>query len=125
MNGLRMDSLTGKNAMLAAALVAIVALCGAAVHAQSVAVPDPKEWAALSPLQQDMRRADIRRQLAQASPQERAAFRRDLRERLQGMSPQERQALTEKTRETWQHMSPEQREKFKEERREKFRGLPA
>ena len=102
-----------------------VALAWAAQSsAQSVPVPDPKDWAAMSPHQQDQRRSEIRRQLQHASPQEREEFRRQMRERLQQMSPAERQALIARARDGWNGMSPQDREKFREERQAKIQAMP-
>jgi hypothetical protein len=98
-------------------------LVGADAQAAPVAVPDPAEWARLSPEQQEARRAEMRQQLQRATPAERAAFRQQLRERLERLSPQQRQALADQTRERWEQMPAEQRERLVQERRERLQAM--
>jgi len=100
-------------------------LAAGTTQAAPIAVPDPKAWVALSPMQQQQKREEIRRQLETATASEREAFRRDLRVTLQGMSPQDRRVLIDRTKDRWLAMTPLEREAFKRDRAKRLEQLPA
>lgn len=108
---------------VAASIAGLVLLCCSAVVAAPVQVPDAREWARLTPQQQAVRRAEIKRQLQQASPDERRAFRLQLREQLESLTPAQRQALIDDTRSHWHELTPAQRNQLADERRRQVQAM--
>lgn len=91
--------------------------------AAPVAVPDPQEWARLSPAEQAARRDEIKRQLQVASPAERQAFRQQMRQTLESLKPEDRRALVDRARQRWDAMSPEERRQAAEARRAQIAAM--